>query len=60
MGFGISNREQVERFQGQCDGVIVGSAIVRTIEDALPLLKDENKREAGLKLIGDFVAQLRV
>lgn len=59
VGFGISNREQVARFEKQCDGVIVGSAIVRTIEDAIPLLKDPDNREAGLKKIGDFVAQLK-
>lgn len=59
VGFGISNHEQVARFAKQCDGVIVGSAIVRTIEDAIPLLNDEKNREAGLKKIGDFVAQLK-
>jgi tryptophan synthase alpha chain len=59
IGFGISNREQVERFGKQCDGVVVGSAIVRTIEDAIPLLKDESMREAGLKQIGNFVSQLK-
>ncbi|WP_424766057.1 tryptophan synthase subunit alpha [Paenibacillus sp. sgz302251] len=59
VGFGISSREQVKRFENQCDGVIVGSAIVRTIEDAIPFLRDDSKREAGLKQIGDFVAQLK-
>lgn len=59
IGFGISNHEQVERFGKVCDGVIVGSAIVRTIEDAIPLLQDESNREAGLKKIGDFVAELK-
>jgi tryptophan synthase alpha chain len=59
VGFGISSREQVARFEKQCDGVIVGSAIVRLIEDVIPLLQDPNKREAGLKQIGDFVAQLK-
>lgn len=59
VGFGISSREQVERFEKQCDGVIVGSAIVRTIEEAIPMLQDASKREAGLKQIGDFVAQLK-
>lgn len=59
VGFGISSREQVNRFEKQCDGVIVGSAIVRTIENAIPLLQDPSKRESGLKQIGDFVAQLK-
>lgn len=59
VGFGISSREQVSRFEKQCDGVIVGSAIVRKIEEAIPLLQDADKRDAGLKQIGDFVAQLK-
>ncbi|MFX3633475.1 MAG: tryptophan synthase subunit alpha [Candidatus Pristimantibacillus sp.] len=60
VGFGISSREQVERFSKQCDGVVVGSAIVRKIEETLPLLADEKNREAGLSQIRDFVAQLKV
>lgn len=59
IGFGISNREQVERFEAQCDGVVVGSAIVRKIEESLPLLQREETREEGLKQIGDFVAGLK-
>lgn len=59
VGFGISSREQVERFAKQCDGVVVGSAIVRTIEEALPLLKEPATREEGLQTIGRFVANLR-
>ncbi|WP_138753509.1 tryptophan synthase subunit alpha [Paenibacillus sinopodophylli] len=59
VGFGISSREQVARFEKQCDGVIVGSAIVRQIEEAIPLLNDASRREAGLKQIGDFVASLK-
>ncbi|MCA0754403.1 tryptophan synthase subunit alpha [Paenibacillus sp. N4] len=59
VGFGISSREQVKRFEKLCDGVIVGSAIVRTIEEAIPLLKEESSRAAGLKQIGDFVAKLK-
>ena len=31
VGFGISKREDVERFEKTADGVIVGSAIVKTI-----------------------------
>lgn len=59
VGFGISNREQVERFSKLCDGVIVGSAIVRQIEAALPLLQKEETRQQGLLQIGQFVAQLK-
>lgn len=59
VGFGISKREQVERFAKLSDGVIIGSAIVRTVEEALPLLADENSREEGLQKIGDFIAQFK-
>jgi tryptophan synthase alpha chain len=31
-GFGIRNREQVERLRGHVDGVIVGSALVECLE----------------------------
>ncbi|MGG6309577.1 tryptophan synthase subunit alpha [Paenibacillus macerans] len=60
VGFGISSREQVERFAGICDGAVVGSAIVRKIEDSLPLLANKSTREQGLLQIRDFVAQLRI
>ncbi|QTH44869.1 tryptophan synthase subunit alpha [Cohnella sp. LGH] len=61
VGFGISNREQAERFAGQCDGVIVGSAIVRQVEQALPLLTSEQagERERGLASVRDFIADLK-
>ncbi|MFD0586915.1 tryptophan synthase subunit alpha [Paenibacillus sp. GCM10027627] len=59
IGFGISSRAQVERFEGQCDAVIVGSAIVRKIEEALPLLANESSREEGLAGIERFVASLK-
>ncbi len=61
IGFGISNREQAERFAGQCDGVIVGSAIVRQVEEALPLLasRQASERERGLQNVRDFIAGLK-
>jgi tryptophan synthase alpha chain len=59
IGFGISTHEQVVRFAASCDGVIVGSAIVRIIGDAGPLLADPARRAEGLKQIGDFVRQLK-
>ncbi|GIO36921.1 tryptophan synthase alpha chain [Paenibacillus antibioticophila] len=60
VGFGISNGEQVRRFARICDGTVVGSAIVRKIEESLPLLKSEEQREQGLLQIRDFVAQLKL
>ena len=61
VGFGISSREHAERFAGLCDGVIVGSAIVRQVEEALPLLTSgqSSDRERGLQAVRDFIAGLK-
>ncbi|MGI2295820.1 tryptophan synthase subunit alpha [Paenibacillus sp. GXUN7292] len=59
IGFGISSREQVERFEKLCDGVIIGSAIVRTIESNIPLLEDNNRKEEGLNNIGNYIAHFK-
>jgi tryptophan synthase alpha chain len=59
VGFGISNHEQFRRFSRICDGVVVGSAIVKQIEEALPLLQSHEHREKGLLQIRDFVASLK-
>lgn len=59
IGFGISSREQVARFSSICDGVVVGSAIVRQIESNIPLLEKQESREEGLLQIRKFVAQLK-
>lgn len=61
VGFGISSREQAERFAGVCDGVIVGSAIVRKVEDVLPKLASGNaaERASGIAEIGTFIAELK-
>jgi len=60
VGFGISSREQVERFGKQADGVIVGSAIVRKIEEVLPQLNSDAQRDAALEEIGKFVENLKI
>ncbi|RKP57044.1 tryptophan synthase subunit alpha [Cohnella endophytica] len=61
VGFGISSREHAERFAGQCDGVIVGSAIVRQVEEALPLLtsSDATEKARGLAAVQQFIADLK-
>ncbi len=59
VGFGISSHEQVRHFSAFCDGVVVGSAIVRKIEDTLPLLQEPSTKDQGLLQIYDFVAQLK-
>ncbi|GGO04354.1 tryptophan synthase subunit alpha [Saccharibacillus kuerlensis] len=60
VGFGISSREQVERFSELCDGVVVGSAIVRTIESLISDLMNADRREDALLQIREFVAELKV
>ena len=35
IGFGVSDPEQKRELETYCDGVIVGSAIVRRIEDCI-------------------------
>jgi tryptophan synthase alpha chain len=45
-GFGVSNRDQVERFNADCDGAIVGSKIVATL------------KADGLNATGQLVAKL--
>ncbi|TLS53274.1 tryptophan synthase subunit alpha [Paenibacillus antri] len=59
IGFGISNREQVARFEGRCDGVIVGSAIVRKIEEQEEKLRNPATRAEGARAVGDFVRELK-
>jgi tryptophan synthase alpha chain len=59
VGFGISSREQVARFESTCDGVVVGSAIVRKIAESVTLLQYEATKEEGLLQIRQFVRQLK-
>ncbi|HHY20998.1 MAG TPA: tryptophan synthase subunit alpha [Bacilli bacterium] len=58
VGFGISTREHVEQFAPLCDGVIVGSALVRTIEGVKEKLLSEETRKEGLEQIKRFVLAL--
>ncbi|MEB3103812.1 tryptophan synthase subunit alpha [Ferviditalea candida] len=59
VGFGISSHEHFQYFSALCDGVIVGSAIVRKIEDTLPLLSKPETKAEGLSQIREFVAQIK-
>lgn len=59
VGFGISTNEHFKKFSTQCEGVVVGSAIVRQIEDTIPLLKSESTKQQGLLKIREFVRQLK-
>ena len=50
VGFGISGPEQAKKMSGYCDGVIVGSAIVRIMEE---------KGADSVEAVGEFVRSLR-
>jgi tryptophan synthase alpha chain len=58
IGFGISTNEQFMKFSKMCDGVVVGSALVRQVEEVIPLLQSEETYREGLLQISDFVRQL--
>ncbi|MBY8913689.1 tryptophan synthase subunit alpha [Bacillus sp. YC2] len=48
VGFGISSRKQVAEMNEICDGVVVGSALVRKIEELESRLMDPETREDAL------------
>ncbi|MBM7604418.1 tryptophan synthase alpha chain [Metabacillus crassostreae] len=48
VGFGVSSKEQVEELASICDGVVVGSALVREIERLGESLVNENTRQEAL------------
>ncbi len=50
-GFGVSTREQAEAIGAVCDGFVIGSAIVRIL--------DENPGAEGLAKLAAFAAQFR-
>ncbi|TCP31635.1 tryptophan synthase alpha chain [Scopulibacillus darangshiensis] len=44
VGFGVSSAKQIIALQDHCDGFIVGSAIIKEVEQRLSLLEDEETR----------------
>lgn len=48
VGFGISSRKQVAEMNEICDGVVVGSALVRKIEELENRLMNQETREGAL------------
>ncbi|MGO4888108.1 tryptophan synthase subunit alpha [Anaerobacillus sp. MEB173] len=58
VGFGVSNRSQVEALEPYCDGVIVGSAIIKQVEAHQDQLLDKNCRDEALSRIKRFVVSL--
>jgi tryptophan synthase alpha chain len=53
LGFGISTPEHVEKLKGYCDGLIIGSAIVKIIGES------ENG-EAAVRNVGGYINKLRM
>lgn len=58
VGFGISKKEHVETFNQISDGVIVGSSIIRKIEELLPLLNHTSLKYEGIKRFEKFIYEL--
>ncbi|MCA1030509.1 tryptophan synthase subunit alpha [Bacillus timonensis] len=58
VGFGISNCSQVKVLKDHCDGVIVGSAIVKKIEELEPELINHTTREKALIEFKSFVKEI--
>jgi len=52
IGFGISTTEHIRQLKGYCDGLIVGSAVVKQVEKS-------NSTQEAVKNVGDYVAELR-
>lgn len=57
-GFGISERQQIERLAPHCDGVVIGSAIVSMIEKEFEGLRANATRRRSLEKIGAFLDEL--
>lgn len=58
VGFGISTREQLTQLSPYCDGMIVGSALIKLIETKKTELLDSIQREKALSEIKTFVYSL--
>ncbi|MDP4268246.1 MAG: tryptophan synthase subunit alpha, partial [Bacteroidota bacterium] len=52
LGFGISTVEHVKQLKGYCDGLIIGSAIVRKIAES-------SSPHEAINSVGDYIASLR-
>jgi len=59
VGFGISTPEQMQQLAPFADGLIVGSALVKTIEANSQLLLNADTVEQGLENIKRFVQNLK-
>ncbi|MDM5338749.1 tryptophan synthase subunit alpha [Fictibacillus enclensis] len=58
VGFGLSSREQMQQFEGKCDGFIMGSAIVKKIEELGPELVNEETKDKAIAAFSDFLSKV--
>ncbi|SFS94591.1 tryptophan synthase subunit alpha [Marininema halotolerans] len=58
VGFGISQREHVDRFLNHTDAAVVGSALVQRIGERATSLQDVHTRERSLEEIRAFFCEL--
>ncbi|WP_347549855.1 tryptophan synthase subunit alpha [Pseudalkalibacillus hwajinpoensis] len=58
IGFGVSAPDQVEKLKNFCDGVIVGSAIIRQVESHIEALSEEASRKEAVDQIRTYVRDL--
>ncbi len=56
VGFGVSSKEQVDQLSSICDGVVVGSALVREIERLQLTLLDESSRDLAIAEFKEFAS----
>ena len=52
LGFGISTPEDISKLKGYCDGLIIGSAIIKKVEQSSSI-------EEAVKSVGEYVGVLR-
>jgi tryptophan synthase alpha chain len=59
VGFGVSTPEQVRLLSDHADGVVVGSALVKTVADRAALFTSPERRTSALQEIRAFVRRLK-
>ncbi|WP_377888802.1 tryptophan synthase subunit alpha [Alkalihalobacillus sp. R86527] len=58
VGFGVSQPEHVKELKGYCDGVIVGSAIIRQVESQVEALQNTDSQKEAIEQIRAYVRDL--
>lgn len=58
VGFGISSSDQVKQLQPHCDGIIVGSALIKMIKSKNTELLNNTTKEKALKDVKTFVQSI--